>query len=96
MTNWTNKDIKLSYSVKNIMKNAWAIAKKAAAETGEKASKFFAESLKMAWAEEKKPTQQSINAKLKLAGINATAKAWGGKRTYLHQYYRRWRILQQN
>lgn len=43
----------MSYNVKKIMQNAWTIAKAAAKETGERASKFFAESLKMAWAEEK-------------------------------------------
>lgn len=39
--------------MKNVMTIAWEIARAAAAETGKKASLFFREALRMAWAEVK-------------------------------------------
>lgn len=63
--------------MKNVMTRAWQIAKAAATETGKKASLFFREALKMAWAEAKAPTEKSVNTKLAKAGISATARAWG-------------------
>lgn len=42
-------------NLKQIMQNAWAIARKAAAQFGGKAREFFRDSLKMAWAEFRVP-----------------------------------------
>lgn len=46
--------------MKDIMTRAWNIAKEGAAKFGGKASEYFAEALKMAWAEVKKVVKEAF------------------------------------
>lgn len=45
----------------NVMKRAWEIAKAGQQKFGGKVKEYFAESLKLAWAEVKKGVKKSIN-----------------------------------
>lgn len=48
--------------MKNVMKTAWKIAKEGAAKFGGKVKEYFAEALRMAWAEMKKGSKTTIDA----------------------------------
>lgn len=63
---------------KQIMVRAWEIAKAAVAQFGGKAREYFAEALRMAWAEAKQPAQKSTREimieRLETIVSNSTAK----------------------
>lgn len=73
-----------------LFRKAWRIAKRAAEETGEKASKFFREALKIAWKQALMVGKRGFTgyAELKEDGENraTTYKLWeknGQKRIYM-------------
>lgn len=78
--------------MKNIMKRAWEIAKSGVEKFGGKVKEYFAEALKMAWAEAKQPatkevTVQDLNEALEemYGGYSASVwKKYGHERIYVN------------
>ncbi|MFA8439282.1 hypothetical protein [Pueribacillus sp. YX66] len=73
--------------MKNIMKRAWEIARKGQEKFGGKVSEYFAEALKMAWAETKKvtitTTSGSKRNKSWVAKITGTHPKWKLNREFV-------------
>lgn len=55
--------------MKNVMKNAWEIARNAVKKFGGNVKEYFAESLKLAWAAFKKPTLNIFKELRKLSAV---------------------------
>lgn len=65
----------------NVMKKAWEIAKEAVAKFGGKASEFFAEALRMAWAIKKGGVIKGSEKQIAYANdlLSAVREAWNGQ-----------------
>lgn len=78
--------------MKNIMKRAWEIAREGFIKFGGKVKEYFAEALKLAWAEAKQPavkevTVQDLNKALEemYGGYSANVwKKYGHERIYVN------------
>lgn len=78
--------------MKNVMTRAWGIAKEAVVKFGGKVKEYFAEALKMAWAEIKTVAttteislaEGSRNHKSWVAEIVGTDAKWGFKREFVN------------
>ena len=55
--------------MKNVMKNAWEIARNAVKKFGGNVKEYFAESLKLAWAAFKKPALNIFKELRKLSAV---------------------------
>lgn len=73
----------------HVMKRAWEIAKKAVKKFGGKVKEFFAQALKMAWAEVKDVKEVFTGyARVTVDGYTLSFKAWekyGKKRIYINE-----------
>lgn len=65
----------------NVMKKAWEISKEAVAKFGGKASEFFAEALRMAWAIKKGGVMKGSEKQVAYANeiLSAVREAWSSK-----------------